>query len=242
MGVTRIYYAGDLKKEGALTLDTRASHHLLRVLRSKINEPVIIFNGEGGEYTATLVKIDKKIAVLDIHTFQDPQTESPLHIELGQGISRSERMDYAIQKSVELGVNVITPLITERCNIKLNDRRLQNRLKHWKGIIISACEQSGRCTIPKCRPPQLLTEWLQTPRTGHAFVGEPGTKQRLTDIKNAEKNVTLCIGPEGGLTTAEIQAAKQANFSSLSLGPRTLRTETAAVVAMSLLQCSFGDV
>lgn len=240
MPISRIYYPHDLKEETTIHLDARASHYLLNVLRLKLNRTLIIFNGQGGQYHARLASVEKKIAIIDIQTYEEPDTESSLKIELGQGVSRGERMDYAIQKSVELGVTCITPLLTERCNVNLTDSRIKNRLAHWKGVIVSACEQSGRCLIPELESPITLSEWVEQSRTGTQWVCDPQGKP-LERIEPSD-SMTILVGPEGGLTNEEIDLAAKNNFIRLALGPRTLRTETAAVVGVSLLQTYFGDL
>jgi len=242
MPMLRVYYDGDLKPGSSISLDLKASHHVLRVLRIKKSGDLIIFNGKGSEFTAKLVGIDKKQAIVDVMTKIMTHTESPLHIELGQAISKGERMDYAIQKSVELGVSKIVPLFTERCNVKLTDKRLENRLSHWRGVIISACEQSGRCIIPELATAESLNSWLAKKRKGLKLVCDPGSKKGLSLLPKATEQVSILIGPEGGLSDDEIQHAKNTGFSDFSLGPRVLRTETAAVVAISLLQSYLGDM
>ena len=241
MSIPRIYYPNDLKNVTILPLDVKTSHYLLDVLRLKPQRSFVIFNGRGGEYHAQLVAVKQKIATIEIHAYQEPLTESPLKITLGQGISRGERMDYAIQKSVELGVNRITPLLTTRCNVSFTAERLQNRLAHWQGVIISACEQSGRCMVPELQTVQPLSDWLTQSRSGCQWVCDPaGDPLTLTDAPHPP--MTVLIGPEGGLTTEEIQLAQQNGFTSVSLGPRVLRTETASVTILSLLQYRFGDI
>ena len=152
-------------------------------------------------------------------------------------------MDYTIQKAVELGVSKIYPLLTERCNVKLDEDRRQKRLQHWQSIIISACEQSGRNKVPEIMPPQTLTYWLTTIKADHSFILAPTARQKLKQItlKN-NASVVLLIGPEGGLSDLEINQAQQKGFTPLNLGPRVLRTETAAIAALTALQCYFGDM
>lgn len=241
MQLTRIYYPNDLREGTIIRLNEKASHYVLNVLRLKLKRQLIIFNGQGGEYQAILDAIERKIALLKIQSFQECDTESPLKITVGQGISRGERMDYAIQKSVELGVSVITPLLTSRCNVNLTTQRLNNRMAHWRGVIISACEQSGRCKIPTLNSVQPLTKWLDQPQKGMKWVCDPNGKPLPPDISHHQA-MSLLIGPEGGLTTEEISQTNKADFFSLSLGPRTLRTETATVTAVTLLQARYGDL
>lgn len=241
MSILRIYCPNESLQPGTLKLDDKVSHHVLNVLRLKPSQPLILFNGRGGEYLAQLAKIDKKSAIIDVKSYQDPGRESPLNITLGQAVSRGNRMDYATQKAVELGVHCIMPLFSERCTVKLSDDRLQNKQHHWQNVIIAACEQSGRCLIPKLLPFQSLETWLAQPIPGWKGVCDPHATTPCTPPQDIHQPMTVLVGPEGGLTPEEMTLAHQAGFVSWSLGPRTLRTETAAVVAIALLQSRLGD-
>jgi 16S rRNA (uracil1498-N3)-methyltransferase len=241
--MTRIYQAIPLSLQATIELDSQASHHLARVMRVQVGDDVTIFNGEGGEYLGTIVRIDKKTVAVQLNEFLSRGAESPLKLTLAQGISRGEKMDYTIQKAVELGVSRIVPLLTERCNVKLDEERRQKRLQHWQSIVVSACEQSGRNTIPELVAPQQLTSWLPSVQAEQCFVLAPTADKTLKQFslqKNA--HVVLLIGPEGGLSPQEISAAAKHHFSPLVLGPRILRTETAAIAALTALQCCFGDL
>jgi len=238
--MTRLFQAIPLSLHITVTLDPSASHHLANVLRTTVGEPVTLFNGEGGEYAGTIHRIDKKQVIVKITEFIEREAESPLQLTLAQGISRGEKMDYTIQKAVELGVKTIVPLITERCNVKLDAQRWQKRLQHWQAIIISACEQSGRNRVPEITPPQPLAEWLPTVTSDVRFVLSPHTKS--TAIMADIASITLLVGPEGGLSEKEMVIAKQYHFSSIQLGPRILRTETAAVAAIAAIQSQLGDM
>jgi 16S rRNA (uracil1498-N3)-methyltransferase len=241
--MTRIFQAIPLSSHATVELDSQGSHHLARVLRAKIGDAVTVFNGEGGEYQGNIVRIDKKTVALQLTEFLTRDSESPLQLILAQGISRGEKMDYTIQKAVELGVSKIIPLLTERCNVKLDEERRQKRFQHWQSIVISACEQSGRNKIPEIVIPQIFSTWLATVEAEHCFVLAPTAEQTLKEYsvqKNAQ--VVLLIGPEGGLSQLEIAQSAQHGFSPLMLGPRILRTETAAVAALAALQCCFGDL
>ncbi len=241
MHTPRIYYPGELNENTIVSLDESKSHHLLNVFRTSIGSHVILFNGNRREYFGTLHAISQKRADIQIHSVTPCRTESPVYIELGQGISRGERMDFAIQKSVELGVAELTPLFTEQCTVKLSGSRLEKRLQHWRAIIIGTCEQTGRCEIPKLNNPMRLENWIQQKREGQRFICDTDATMRINEYPNHSKKVTLLIGPEGGLNDNEIQAAKREAFQQLSLGPRILRTETAPVVALALIQNHYGD-
>lgn len=243
MALARIFQAVPLKSDTHLSLDSAASHHLSRVLRVKLGDELIIFNGEGGEYLANIIAIDKKSVTVDIKKFISRDLESSLELYLAQGISRGEKMDYTIQKAVELGVTKIFPLMTERCNVKLDDERREKRLTHWSSIVISACEQSGRNRIPEVFLPQTLLHFLDNNTADIKLTLAPDCETKLTQIpipKTAK--VILLIGPEGGLSENEIKQSMQKGFLPLNLGPRILRTETAALAAITALQCYAGDM
>lgn len=241
MQIPRIYFNGELGTQKTITLGETASGHLVRVLRCKPGDPLVVFNGKGGEYSARIENIEKKAVSVEIENYSERTTESPLQIHLGQGISRGERMDFVIQKSVELGVHKITPLFTERCGVKISAERLSKRIQHWQSVAISACEQSGRCLVPHIMPPKTPSAWMSEPHeTG--FVCDTDANQRVKDYPPPVGAVSLLIGSEGGLTPKEIVMAQEENFQPLSLGPRILRTETATVVAIALIQSQWADL
>ena len=238
----RLYHDGDITVSAIIKLGVAASHHLLHVLRAKTGSDLLIFNGNGSEYVGTLLSIENKQAIIRISSQHTPSRESPVMITLGQGISRGDRMDYAVQKSVELGESKITPLLTQRCQPPLKKSRLDNRLAHWRSIVIGACEQSGRCVIPELSKAEPLDAWLPTSKGGLCVVCDPGATQHFSHLPESATQITLLIGPEGGFTQSEIQQAKSVGFIGVSLGPRILRTETAAVVALALLQSRYGGL
>ncbi len=243
MSIPRIFQNATLKEGIALTLAAEASHHLSRVLRAKEGDKLIIFNGTGGEYAATVHAITKKAVEVQIGEFNAKETESPLNLWLAQGISRGEKMDYTIQKAVELGVKKIIPLFTERCNVKLDQERLSKRLEHWQAISVSAAEQCGRNRIPDILTPTTLADALPVIPSSSRFVLSPHADQKLHTMQlNKTLPAVLLIGPEGGLSENEIILTKAHHFLPLNLGPRILRTETAAVAAITALQCYFGDM
>ena len=241
--MTRIYHPGALAAHTTVTLNEFASHHLARVLRVAVGEEITVFNGEGGEYPATISAVNKKTVAVDLGEFLECDRESSLDITLAQGISRGEKMDYTIQKAVELGVKTIIPVFTERCNVKLDAERSEKRLQHWQSVIISACEQSGRNRIPYIAAPQSLDNWLPTITADICLSLSP---HAVTPLKNmnisSSSRVVLLIGPEGGLSDREMSQAERYHFQPLRLGPRVLRTETAALAAIAALQARFGDM
>lgn len=243
MPISRIFQAISLTPHLNLTLDEKASHHVARVLRHRPGDPLILFNGKGGEYIGEITKIDKKHVFVQLREHRSHDVESPLELYLAQGISRGEKMDYTIQKAVELGVKKIIPLFTERCTVKLDAERREKRLEHWQSIIISACEQSGRTRIPTIAPPQTLENGLSSYHADVCFVLAPESTKKLSEfIVKSDQRIVLLIGPEGGLTDQEMNCAFNNHFLPLNLGPRILRTETAAVAAITALQCYFGDM
>lgn len=239
----RIFYRGNLTVNGAVLLDENASNHLLRVLRLKPGAQLVLFNGlSDEEYKAELMAIQKRQAEVKIQSVQIAQRESPLKIYLGQGISRAERMDYTLQKSVELGVYQITPLFTERCGVELSGERLQKRVEHWQQVVISACEQSGRCYVPVIEAPKKIEQWLAELKVDLSLVADPKSTKYLNDFQDEVEKLALLCGPEGGLSEAELELVKHHKMQNFSLGPRILRTETAALTAISLMQQQWGDL
>lgn len=243
MPISRIFQSIPLNVNTSIQLDAAATHHISRVLRAKIGDELIIFNGEGMEYASIITLIDKKSVTVQINEEIKQERESQLDLYLAQGISRGEKMDYTIQKAVELGVKKIIPLLTERCNVKLDNERREKRLQHWSSIIISACEQSGRNHVPDILLPQTLEHFLEHIEADVKLVLAPHADKKLKDISfSNHSRVVLLIGPEGGLSDREIELSMRKDFLPLNLGPRVLRTETAAVAAMAVLQFFKGDL
>lgn len=231
----RLFHEGHLSSGLTVMLHANASHHLLQVLRKKIGEKIWLFNGSDGEFEATLTSANKKIACVEVGNFFERNTESTVHIHLGQAISRGERMDYAIQKSVELGVSEITPLFTEFCQVQLADNRIEKRVAHWQMIAVSAAEQSGRCSVPIVHNPMSFSEWIA--HSGDTKIICCPKTDKNNFVPNADvKKLSLTIGAEGGFSEREVSNAFEKDFQAMSLGPRILRTETATVVAITLLQ------
>ncbi|MCE9662179.1 16S rRNA (uracil(1498)-N(3))-methyltransferase [Halomonas sp. M5N1S17] len=237
----RIHVAADFTVGGDVVLPEGAARHLARVLRMGEGAPVRLFDGQGREASAVLIESGRKRVVARIEAVEAGIGESPLCVHLGQAISKGDRMDYAIQKAVELGVAAITPLYTEHGDVRLKDEREAKKLAHWQAVAVSACEQCGRATVPPVHPPRPLADWLDERDEALRLVLHPATDRALAR-ETVPPSVALLIGPEGGLSSIEVDAAQAADFSLLSLGPRILRTETAPVVALSLLQYRFGDL
>lgn len=205
-------------------------------------DSLILFNGEGLACNATIGQIEKKQVEVSLGEKLAGTTESPLCVHLGLGISKGERMDIAIQKAVELGVSEITPLFTRYSMVKLDAKRQAKRLEHWRGIIISACEQCGRNRLPVLHPIMQSQDWLQQNHAVLKLTLDPVAKQSLAQQPAPSGNISLYIGPEGGLSEDEIKLATQHDFQGVRLGPRILRTETAVIAALTAVQMQWGDL
>ena len=239
----RIFQRSQFALNETVPLSDDAFGHVVRVLRLKEGDTITVFNGEEAfQYTATLCNVSKKSADVKVTSQEENNSESPLNIHLGQGISRGDRMDFTLQKSVELGVNTITPLFTERCGVKLNAERLEKKRQQWQKIVISACEQSGRASVPVVAEPMLLADWLKQETSALKINLHPKAQHSIMSLPMENTRVRLLIGPEGGLSDEEITQANDSDFHDVLLGPRVLRTETAALTAITALQCRFGDL
>ena len=225
---------------GEHTLAGNAAHHAGTVLRMGAGDRVVLFNGDGLDYPGEILEAGRKRLRVRVESPQDPGTESPLSITLGQVMSRGDRMDYAIQKATEMGVTAIQPLDSARCEVKLNPERERKRLKNWQQVAVSAAEQCGRARIPVVHTPLKLNDWLaacdQEARLVLHHEGQPPLHQ-----SPAPTTVALLVGPEGGLDDDELNTATETGFTPLALGPRVLRTETAPVAAIGLCQWLWGD-
>jgi len=224
---------------GEHELPEAQAHYISRVLRMAEGDAVQLFDGSGQEFLGALLEVGKKRVSVRLDQSFAGQSASSLHIHLGQGLSRGERMDWAIQKATELGVDAITPIVSERCEVRLKDERADKRLLHWRQIAVSACEQCGRSTVPVIHPPQFLADWLAGTEAALKLVLHP-VAEPLTGHP-APATLAFLIGPEGGLSDAEVEQAQHSGFHSARLGPRVLRTETAPVVALAVAQQLWGD-
>jgi 16S rRNA (uracil1498-N3)-methyltransferase len=242
MAKPRIFSTFPLHGQTTLELDPSAQRHVSQVLRLKSGAPITLFDGDGSEHEAIIDSVAKRNTTVSLLQQRYISTESPLSIHLLQGISKGERMDYAIQKATETGVAAITPLFCQRTVVKLDPKRLEKRFQHWKGIAISACEQCGRGLIPQLHPPTSLQQQLSIASTTEQFVLDPNAQQRFADFSPKSNQITLLIGPEGGLNDEEIEQAAQQGYQRVQLGPRILRTETAAVAAIAIIQSLWGDL
>lgn len=242
MRIPRIHHPAPLVVDTQIQLETDATNHVANVLRLKANHPIVLFNGDGNEYSAELIEVQKRKVLVQVDAKLGISVESPLAIHLGQGVSRGDRMDLVLQKSTELGVAEITPLLTERCGVKLDPQRWQKKLQQWQKILISACEQCGRNQLPKLNPPVQISEWLQQSTPQLRLTLSPTAETQLRNLNVPKDGVRLLIGPEGGLTEQEVYQSEENGFNSIKMGPRILRTETAAITVISALQAQFGDI
>ena len=224
---------------GQHELPEAQAHYIGRVLRHAVGDAVQLFDGSGQEYLGELIEVGKKTVRVEVREQLRGQAESPLRIHLGQGLSRGERMDWAIQKATELGVGEITPIVSERCEVRLKDERADKRMAHWRQVAISACEQCGRSVLPVLHAPQTLAEWQAGVQAELKLVLHPVAAPLESHAK--PQTLAFLIGPEGGLSDAEVEQAKTAGFHAARLGPRVLRTETAPVVALAVAQQLWGD-
>lgn len=240
MRISRIYTAQPLHSNSLVELETEPSHHLTRVLRLGVGDPVTLFDGSGGEYPGEITAVDKKHAHVTTGSHLPGERESPLSIHLGIAVSRGERMDWIVQKSTELGVTALTPLVTEYSPVRLSGERADKKIQHWQHIAISACEQCGRNRLPLINPLQALDTWLAHTAAEQKFVLHP--RAGNTAIDAAPRSIALLVGPEGGLSNSEIETAARSGYAALSLGPRVLRTETAPLAALAILQAYWGDM
>lgn len=241
MRISRFYLPQALSAGATVELGGDSAHYAQSVLRLKKGAELAVFNGQGGEFSATVLEARKDVFRIHLGTFDPREAESALSTHLGLGISRGERMDLAIQKAVELGVSAITPLFAERCVVQLDQAKTEPRLRHWRRIAQSACEQCRRNRVPEIFAPAKLEDWAKE-RQGLRLFLDPHGGRRLRELPKPEGWVSLLSGPEGGFADHERRWALAQGFLPLRLGPRVLRTETAALAALAALQATWGDL
>lgn len=235
----RVFEAQTLATGAEVDLGERNVQHLVRALRLSVGDAFIIFNGDGGEYEAQIVAAGKRDCRARLGVRREPPTESTLLTHLGQVMSKGDRMEYAVQKATELGVSEITPLTSARCDIRLDEDRLEKKREHLQMVAVAACEQSGRTRVPAVHAPMALEKWLRHVAAELKLILHPGVPASSFPVHCA--STALLIGPEGGFTADEIALAHTQGFSALALGPRVLRTETAPVATLAFLQARYGD-
>lgn len=224
-----------------IALPAAAAHHALRVVRLAVGDALTLFSGAGGEYAATIARTERSAAWVRIEAFDPAERESPFPVTIAQSVAANDAMDYAIRKATELGVAAIQPLVTERSAPLPSAERSNKRLAHWRGVVAAACEQCGRNRIPEVAAPLSWSDWLERWK-GTGILLAPGEQQSLATLSRPALPVALVIGPEGGFSEREIDAARATAFHAVSLGPRVLRTETAAVAALASMQMLWGDL
>lgn len=243
----RLYFPGEIAAHGTCTLPPPQSHHVVHVLRLNVGDGVTLFDGNGGEYAAVITGVTKRGVALNVGERNRIDRESPLDITLAQGISSGERMDYTVQKAVELGVARIQPLETGRSVVRLTRARAERRVAHWQAVAVAACEQCGRNRVPRVEPIAALGDWLardeRQPVAGSPLrlLLVPGNGASLRDLPRPAGSIVVLAGPEGGFSPEETRDAERAGFLAVCLGPRVLRTETAAVAALAAMQLLWGD-
>lgn len=240
MRVSRVYVPNLLEKGQMIVLDDEAAHYVKTVLRLKQDAEIILFNGQGGEYIGNLCEVSRKNVRVQLHQWQGKDAESSLCIAMGLAISRGDRMDFAVQKAIELGVTELSPIVTERCVVQLNADKVETRIKHWQKIAEHAAEQCGRTFVPQLTSVMKLDEWLNK-QTGLKLFLDPYAENSLGNLQPQAQRVTLLTGPEGGFAEHERVLAKSAGFIPVKLGMRILRTETAALAALAAIQTLWGD-
>lgn len=242
MRIPRIHHPELIQIGSEIALAEDAANHVGRVLRMGQGQAIQLFDGSNQVFDAQITRADKKSVIVKIAHGEVDDHESPLHIHLGQVMSRGEKMEFTIQKSIELGVSLITPLFSERCGVKLDAERLNKKLGQWQKIAIAACEQCGRNRIPQIRPAMDLAAWCAEEESGLKLNLHPRASQSINTLPLPVERVRLLIGPEGGLTADEIAMTAGYQFTDILLGPRVLRTETTALTAITALQVRFGDL
>lgn len=246
MRITRFYCPASecerLSPGALITLPPNAAIHAIKVLRLNPHDRVVLFNGDGQDYDALIHQINKHQVLCKVTAVRAVDKESALRITLAQAISAGDRMDITIQKAVELGVSHIQPIASQRSVVKLSAERAEKRLIHWQSVASAACEQSGRALVPQIAAPLSLAEWLANkPPHAHQLMLSPHAEQAITSLRISTPDISLLIGAEGGFSESELALAQSQGFVSVRMGPRVLRTETAALSAIATLQALFGD-
>lgn len=242
MRTIRIYQPGEYSPGQTILLSASAAQHVGLVLHLEVGAEIVLFRGDDYEFQAVLIAVRKKHIEAKILSMRPLSRESSRQIHLAQSIIKGDKMEWLIQKAVELGVNSITPLLTDRCVVRVDEERLQKKQEHWQAVAISACEQSGRNQIPKILPTCTLEHYLLQTKAKHQWLLSPKAKNSWPASIHHDADLSLLIGPEGGFTEEEIHLAQQHQVQSIRLGPRVLRTETAAIVALGIVQMLYGDL
>jgi 16S rRNA (uracil1498-N3)-methyltransferase len=243
MRLTRVYVDTPIAAGNNVVIEGSAVNHITRVLRLRSGDTLTLFDGSGGEYGARIEEFHKDTVVVTVDEHRRLDRESPLSLTLAQGISRGDRMDWIIRKATELGTSRIVPVFTKRSMVKLDEQQAENKVQHWRRIAVAACEQSGRNRVPDLALPLDFSEVLRdSEQASTRLLLSPTGDLRVDDLEAPGKRITVLIGPEGGLAEREQEAAVAAGFKPVRMGPRVLRTETAAIAALTIIQSRFGDL
>ena len=240
MPVPRIYCQFEIADAVQVELGVNAAHHAARVLRLRRGDDVVLFDGKGGDYAASIHEVNRARVLVDVGRHRPDDRESALHVCLAQGLATGDKMDTILQKAVELGAAAFQPIASRRSVVKLTDERSARRAAHWQQVAIAACEQCGRNRLPDVRPVEEVDSWV-VHQTGVRLILAPDGAQRFADLPRPGESVTLLVGPEGGFSDAEVTLALAAGFKPVRMGPRILRTETAGLAALAAMQALWGD-
>lgn len=242
MRIPRYYIDQDLQCGETLPLPDELHRHAVQVLRGKIEDPLILFNGRGGEYHAHFSEVNKRNSSVEITRFDDIDRESSLDVTLVLALIKSDKFDFAIQKAVEMGVTSIQPVVAARSVLNLKAGRLEKKILHWQGVINSACEQSGRTRIPELLPVESLNDYLIQKDDRLRITMLPEAEQSLSELELPNQPLSLLVGPEGGFRDDEVMLMQQQKIQTIKFGPRILRAETAVVAGIALCQSYWGDI
>jgi 16S rRNA (uracil1498-N3)-methyltransferase len=241
--LSRVYCGGALEPGTEIALPATAASHVARVLRLRAGSPIVVFDGSGSDYACEIAVVEGDRVRVRVGEATDGRPESPLSVTLVQAVSRGERMDLTLQKATELGVGAVVPVLSARSVVRLDERQAEAKLRHWQAVVTSACEQCGRSVLPRVHAPLALDRYLaESPRDCLRLVPSPGASDSLAGLRDAPEAAELLIGPEGGFEESELVGAERAGFRPVRLGPRVLRTETAGIVALTVLQAMWGDL
>lgn len=243
MRLTRVHVEADLLPGAEIALPEGAATHLMRVLRLQVGDACVLFNGDGCDYASRIVAVGKRDVEVEVLSVLALSNESPLRITLLQSVARGEKMDWIVQKATELGVAALVPVASERSEVKLDSERASKRVAHWRSVVVAACEQSGRASVPAVAMPTSLPEALAALSAGsRRLLLDPEATHGLGDQKEGDcRELVFAIGPEGGWSPRDIASLHAAGFNGMRLGPRVLRTETAGIAAIAALLARYGD-
>ncbi len=241
MRTPRLFVDQSLSAHSQITIDGAGAQYLSRVLRTRVGHQVVLFDGSGREFCAQIIAVGRRAITARLDEGIEPATESPIHTTLGLCLSKGDRFEWAVQKATELGVSEIQPLLSERVDFAIPADRIGKRIAHWQQIAVSACEQSGRVKVPRLQTPKPALEWVSMIAADEKWVLD-GAADHTSLPDSQPQTIAVLVGPEGGLTDSEVSAAQGSRFRALRLGPRILRTETAPVVALTLIHSRWGDI